>query len=224
MQELLTSLAASVSSFNFSSLLAFLVGAAGALVKDISDDGALSLPSFNKGKFYIGFLGGALIGGVAGFFTGGDILTQFLAGFTGLSVIASLVAGKSAQNTATHEEQTAAIANALSIGSIPVPDSSASPKEKISEICAARNFDAKLALAVAEAESSFNPSATHINEDGSIDRGLFQINSKYHPEVSEAQAFDPEFATNFFCDAVKAGNLSWWNSSKPQWIDKVFTA
>ena len=81
----------------------------------------------------------------------------------------------------------------------------------------------KLALAVAEAESSFNPKAEHKNADGSADRGLYQINSKWHPEVSEAQAYDPEFATEFFCKAVKDGNLSWWNSSKPRWIEKVYS-
>lgn len=220
----MANLAAGVSTLNASDLFAFLMGALGALVKDISDDGTLSMPAFNKGKFYIGFFGGVLIGGAAGLLTSGDILTEFLAGFAGLSVIASLVAGKTAKATDIHEQQTSAIAAALNVAPIASPAKIESPQEIITRICEERGTDPKLALAVAEAESSFNAQATHTNADVSIDRGLFQINSKYHPEISETQAFDPEFATNFFLDAVAAGNLSWWNSSKPKWIDKVFAA
>lgn len=47
------------------------------------------------------------------------------------------------------------------------------------------------AVAVALAESGGNPAATHTNANGSHDRGLWQINDQAHPEVSDAQAFDP---------------------------------
>lgn len=48
------------------------------------------------------------------------------------------------------------------------------------------------AVAVALAESGGKSDATNINADKwhSIDRGLWQINSHWHPEVSPAQAFD----------------------------------
>jgi hypothetical protein len=83
--------------------------------------------------------------------------------------------------------------------------------------------DPDLALRVAKCESGFKINATNTNTDGSIDRGLFQINSKYHPEVTADQAFDLEFSTRFFCKAFKSGNLSWWNASKSCWnVDKSF--
>lgn len=34
----------------------------------------------------------------------------------------------------------------------------------------------------------------HVNTNGSIDRGLGQINNQAQPQVSDAQAFDPQFA------------------------------
>lgn len=43
-------------------------------------------------------------------------------------------------------------------------------------------------------ESGFDPLATHVNADGSIDRGLAQINSAAHPTITPAEAFDPWFA------------------------------
>jgi len=46
-------------------------------------------------------------------------------------------------------------------------------------------------VAIAQAESSLDTQATHTNSDGSIDRGILQINDKYHPEVSSTCAFDP---------------------------------
>lgn len=48
-----------------------------------------------------------------------------------------------------------------------------------------------IAVAIAQAESSFNTNAKLVNTDGSIDRGLWQINNRWHPEVSDAQAYDP---------------------------------
>lgn len=57
------------------------------------------------------------------------------------------------------------------------------------------DWDARIALAVMEAESSCSPSATNFNVNGSTDRGLFQINSVHLSKVaSPAQLFDP--ATN----------------------------
>lgn len=49
------------------------------------------------------------------------------------------------------------------------------------------------AVAVALAESGGNPQAVNVNSDStrSRDRGLWQINSRWHPEVSDAQAFNP---------------------------------
>jgi len=48
-----------------------------------------------------------------------------------------------------------------------------------------------LAFALALEESRFKPRAVNYNTD-SIDRGLFQLNSKSFPHLSEAEVFDPE--------------------------------
>jgi soluble lytic murein transglycosylase-like protein len=48
-----------------------------------------------------------------------------------------------------------------------------------------------LAFALAFEESRFKANAVHDNGD-SIDRGLFQLNSKSFPKLSETQVFDPE--------------------------------
>jgi hypothetical protein len=49
---------------------------------------------------------------------------------------------------------------------------------------------AQIIAAIAMAESSLDPSAQHTNNDGSIDRGILQINSRWHPEVTDACAYD----------------------------------
>lgn len=193
------SLASAVDIASFNALCVFLIGALGALIKDISDDDGLQLPSLKNGKFYLGFLGGCLIGGVAGLLSGDSFIGALSGGFMGYSLILSAL-GQVEKKAA----ETVADLPAL-----------------IEKIAKKNKVNPTLALAVAEAESSFNKSAEHANADGSIDRGLYQINSKWHPEVSPEQAFDPEFSINFFCQAVKDGNLSWWNASKSKWIDKV---
>ena len=50
-----------------------------------------------------------------------------------------------------------------------------------------------------QVESDWNPNAISVNRDSSgnflsFDRGLVQINSVAHPNVSDAEAFDPAFA------------------------------
>jgi hypothetical protein len=61
-----------------------------------------------------------------------------------------------------------------------------------------------LAIAVAMAESSCNPSAVYTNPNGCRDRGLWQIDSCAHPNVSDACAFQIQ------CNA----NAAWLISNK----------
>lgn len=49
-------------------------------------------------------------------------------------------------------------------------------------------------VGIAGAESGYDPAAQHRNSDGSLDRGILQINSFWHSEVSDAQAYDPQQA------------------------------
>lgn len=59
-----------------------------------------------------------------------------------------------------------------------------------------------VAVSVAMAESSCNPSATNFNTNGSEDRGLWQINNFAWPNVSDACAFQVQ------CNADAAWNIS----------------
>lgn len=91
--------------------------------------------------------------------------------------------------------------------------------EKIRRIAREEGVDPELAYRVAKCESSLNPQAMGINETGSVDRGLFQWNDKFHPEISDNCAYDVECSVRAFCKAVKEDHLSWWNASKDCWSE-----
>ena len=40
--------------------------------------------------------------------------------------------------------------------------------------------------------------------------GLFQINISQHSDVTEAEALDPLFATQWTIKQILAGNIGWW--------------
>jgi hypothetical protein len=50
-------------------------------------------------------------------------------------------------------------------------------------------------VAIVMAESGGQPKARNTNSDGSVDRGMWQINNKAHPDVSDSVADDPIGAT-----------------------------
>ncbi|MDR2071033.1 MAG: lytic transglycosylase domain-containing protein [Treponema sp.] len=57
---------------------------------------------------------------------------------------------------------------------------------------AAFNISPSLAFALCWTESRFNPQAVNkANTDGSIDRGLFQLNNRSFPKLKEADFFNP---------------------------------
>jgi len=90
-------------------------------------------------------------------------------------------------------------------------------EQQIIDIAKEEGIDPGLAVRVAKCESGLNCSATNKNSDSSIDRGLFQWNDKWHPEITDECAFDLECSTRAFCKAFKEGHLSWWNASKKCW-------
>src|SRR5690349_11489184 len=67
-----------------------------------------------------------------------------------------------------------------------------------------------VSVAVAEAESAGWTRARLINTDCSVDRGLWQINSYWHGEVSDSCAFSPP------CNAQGTHNI-WANGGWAQW-------
>lgn len=60
----------------------------------------------------------------------------------------------------------------------------------ILENAVAQRIPVSLAFAIAYEESEFDPRAVGKNPD-SVDRGLFQLNSKSFPELGEDRVFDP---------------------------------
>lgn len=176
-------------------LLLFIAGACGALIKEILEDNKIKMPNFLDGYFDLGFLGSVIIGAFVGYAIDGSYLTASMAGFIGFSAIQNLVPVSIKDKIGATE----------------------TIEEKIRRIAKEQYIDPDLAFRVAKCESGLKPNATNINTDKSIDRGLYQINSRWHPEVTADQAFDAEFSILFFCTAFKAGNLSWWNASKTCW-------
>ena len=204
------------------------IGLCGALVKMIIEDGGLNLPTLKNGKLYLGSIGGMIIGMIAGCVADHDIITTFLGGYAGSSAIAFLVSTQGLQSlggflnsTADGQNTTATTAAATATTAVAQQQAKNSQPltitQQIQNAAVAAGIDPVLAVAVATCESGLNPNATNINTDGSADRGLYQINNRYHPEVSDQQAFDPAFSIQFFITAYKAGNISWWSASQKCW-------
>lgn len=176
-------------------IILFAAGAAGALAKDIVKDNSLKLPKKINGNFSLGFIGGMITGGIVGYLVDGNPTTAFLAGYSGTAMIESLI---NKENNETEEVK--GVTEAI-----------------IKKIAIEEGVDPDLAVRVAKCESNLNWKAINVNQSGSKDRGLFQINDQYHPEVTDEEALNPITATQFFCKAFKEGNLSWWNASKKCW-------
>jgi len=194
-------------STKYTALIAcFIAGAAGALIKDIVKDNALIMPKKENGKLYLGFIGAMIIGGVIGYLIDHSIITAFSTSYMGMATIDNIIGGKIEQTKTIEEEIQKKIE--------PTKEEITNLIEKIAK---ETGIDPKLAIRVAKCESGLNPKARLVNSPNSIDRGLFQINSYYHKEVTDEQADDPEFATKWFCNAVKNGHLDWWKASKKCW-------
>jgi len=133
-----------------------IAGATGALIKEIVIDNTLTLPKCKDGKFFLGFIGSAIIGAFVGTVIDGSFVTSAMAGFTGLAAIENLILKKSPRE----EEK------------------ELNTEELIEKIALEEGVDQVLALRVAQAESGLNTKAINTNTDGTRDRGLYQINEK----------------------------------------------
>jgi hypothetical protein len=67
----------------------------------------------------------------------------------------------------------------------------------------------KLALWIVKHESQFNPRA---KGDGEASRGLWQISKIYHPEVSDAAAFDVASSTEWSLERIRSGKVNEWST------------
>jgi hypothetical protein len=66
-----------------------------------------------------------------------------------------------------------------------------------------------LALWIVKHESQFNPRA---KGDGEASRGLWQISRIYHPEVSDAVAFNVESSTEWSLERIRSGKAYEWST------------
>lgn len=77
---------------------------------------------------------------------------------------------------------------------------------------AARNgVDPDGMVAVARCESSLNRYALG---DGGKSRGIFQIHSGWHPEVSDAVAYDPDLASEWAAGRFADGYAREWTCAR----------
>jgi hypothetical protein len=67
----------------------------------------------------------------------------------------------------------------------------------------------KLALWIVKHESHFNPLA---KGDGEASRGLWQISKIYHPEVSDAAAFNVASSTEWSLQRIRSGKAKEWST------------
>jgi len=74
--------------------------------------------------------------------------------------------------------------------------------------------DVDYLLKLARCESRFDPYALNGNNGHSIDRGVFQINKHYHPEVSTECAMNTECATKWTIDMLKRDQHWQWSCDK----------
>ncbi|HWF14479.1 MAG TPA: transglycosylase SLT domain-containing protein [Candidatus Acidoferrales bacterium] len=67
----------------------------------------------------------------------------------------------------------------------------------------------KLALWIVKHESRFNPDA---RGDSDASRGLWQISKIYHPEVSDAVAFNARSSTQWSLERIREGKANEWST------------
>jgi hypothetical protein len=64
--------------------------------------------------------------------------------------------------------------------------------------------------AIAKAESCLNPNATLTNTNGSKDRGLWQLNNKFYPLISDTCAYDRICSTRQMLTIYRDAGWSRW--------------
>lgn len=87
------------------------------------------------------------------------------------------------------------VANGQTVGELTESNLSSNAGVRVAQYALAAGFrgsalDVAVAVSFAE-DGSHDPRATNTNSDGSVDRGLWQINNKAHPNYSDEYVFDP---------------------------------
>lgn len=83
-----------------------------------------------------------------------------------------------------------------------------------------RGDDLVTAIRIVLGESGGNPRARNVNKNGTVDRGLWQLNDRANPTVSPTDAFDPERSTAYAFSVYRKqrgfqpGRSAWWGKTK----------
>jgi len=192
--------------------LIILAGAIGALASELLKDNCVEMPKKIGARFSLGIIGSMIVGAITGYYVDGSPETAFMAGFMGPQLLAAILKRKSAEAGQILSETPG------------TTDKENEEKPEFADIEAMIRWKAvragvepDLAVAVAKCESGFKENAINVNNGGSKDRGIYQWNDFYHPEITDEMAFNPETATDLFLKAVNQGHLNWWKASSKCW-------
>lgn len=189
-----------------------LAGAIGALASELLKDNCVDMPKKIGARFSLGIIGSMIVGAITGYYVDGSPETAFMAGFMGPQLLSAILKKKSAEMGEILAE-TPGTTNKTDEEKPEFADIEAMIRWK----AARAGVEPDLAVAVARCESGLKIDAVNINKSGSKDRGIYQWNDQYHPEITDDMAFDPETATDLFLKAVNQGHLSWWSASAKCW-------
>ena len=68
-----------------------IAGGVGALAKDLVKDNCIVLPSFQNGKYNLGFVGSMIIGAFIGYVVDHNPITSALSGYVGISILNNIL-------------------------------------------------------------------------------------------------------------------------------------
>ena len=88
--------------------------------------------------------------------------------------------------------------------------------DKISSIAFKYHVPEKTMFKIISCESSFNPN-NHTQSSRENSWGLVQINLKAHPEITQEEAVNPDFALNYLAKNLAKGNGGMWTC---YWLTK----
>lgn len=77
-------------------------------------------------------------------------------------------------------------------------------KDAISKVSIAKNVPPEILYALANKESNFRNIKENSGIGAQAGRGYFQIDRTYHPQVTDEQAYDPNFAASYAADLLNS--------------------
>ena len=84
----------------------------------------------------------------------------------------------------------------------------------IEDVCNEENFDVDLAIKIAACESYLDEYFIGVNNNGTIDRGIFALNNRYYKDIPNDCAFSAECSARVFIQRVKDGKINDWLCAK----------